>query len=294
MKRREFARALAGTVVGLAASRRAGAAAAADGKIPPSVFRGVKVGVESYTFRKFDLDRMIEAMRSVGLSYLELWEGHLDPAKASEADFAAVRRKLDAAGITVGAYCVNFPKDASDDLLEKGFRGARLLGTNVMTASVQKSLVPRLDARCQKHQTYLGLHNHWFGDPWFKGVDKSQEFETPADLLGALEGRSKYLAINLDVGHFHAAGNDPVAFLRAHHDRIVSLHVKDRAGDPGHAFCRFGKGTVPLREIERLLVELHYPYVANIEYEIEEDNPTDGVRDAFDTVKRGLLEAGRG
>jgi len=29
---------------------------------------------------------------------LELWQGRRDPAKASEADFATVRNKLDAAG----------------------------------------------------------------------------------------------------------------------------------------------------------------------------------------------------
>ena len=56
---------------------------------------------------------------------MELWNGHLDPTKASEADFKAVRRKLDAAGIKVGAYCANFPPDATDEHLERAFRGAR-------------------------------------------------------------------------------------------------------------------------------------------------------------------------
>ena len=143
--------------------------------MPPSVIGGVKIGVQSYTFRAFiTIDKLIEAIQSVGLSHVELWDGHLNPMKTSEDQFKATRKKFDDAGITVGAYCVNFPMGASDEYLDRGYVGALLLGANVMTASVQKPTVPRLDQWCQKYKIKLGLHNHWFGDKWFKG-DKSKE-----------------------------------------------------------------------------------------------------------------------
>src|SRR5215471_3499803 len=141
---------------------------AAD-KLKPSVFSGIQVGVQSYTFRSFTVDKMIESMVSIGLSSIELWDGHLNPGKASEADFKTVRKKFDDAGIKVGAYCVNFPADSKDDYLDRGFNGALLLGTDVMTASVQKSIIPRLDQWCQKYKVKLGIHNHCFSDKWFKG-----------------------------------------------------------------------------------------------------------------------------
>jgi len=93
--RREFTAGLAATAA--AAATRA----TAQGKPKPSVFGGIQVGVQSYTFRAFDIDRMIAAMTSVGLTSVELWNGHLDPTKATEADFKAVRGKFDAAGIKV-------------------------------------------------------------------------------------------------------------------------------------------------------------------------------------------------
>jgi sugar phosphate isomerase/epimerase len=286
--RREFGVGLLSAAAALAARRPVGAAEDPGAKLSPSVFNGIQVGVQSYTFRKFDIDRMIAAMRSIGISYLELWQGHLDPAKASEADFQAVRSKLDAAGIKVGAYCVNFRLDSTDDLLERGFKGARLLGTNVMTASVQKPIVPRLDEQCKKHEIFLGLHNHWFGDPWFKG-DRKQEFESPADWAEAMKGRSKFLGINLDVGHFSAAGHDPVRFFRENHERIFSLHIKDRDKDPAHTYRPFGEGAVPLKEIAQALKELKFGYVANIEYELDENDPTEGTRQAFEYFKKALL-----
>jgi len=282
--RRQFTSGLAAAAAGMAAR------AAAQGKPTPSVFGGVQVGVQSYTFRAFDIDRMIAAMTAVGLTSVELWNGHLDPTKASEADFKAVRGKFDAAGIKVSAYCANFPTNATDDHLERAFRGAGLLGTDVMTSSLEKPILDRVDERCRRYKVRLGLHNHYLGDSWFKG-DKAANFEGPDDFLKALEGRSEYLSINLDVGHFYAAGHDPVAFFRDHHQRIVSLHIKDRDRDAARTYRQFGEGTTPIADVLKLARQVKFPYAANIEYEMDEKDPTDGVRRSFDYIKRALTPA---
>ncbi|MFP5262803.1 MAG: sugar phosphate isomerase/epimerase family protein [Blastocatellia bacterium] len=278
--RRQFGAGLLGAAAGLTA-RPSG------DELKPSTFGGVKVGVQSYTFRRFGVDKMIEAMRHAGLTSVELWDGHLNPKKASEADFKALKKKFDGAGIAVNAYCVNFPVDADDDYLDRGFGGALLLGTAVMTASVKKPIMPRLDRWCQKYKIKLGLHNHWFGESWYKG-DRTQEFETPRDYADALKGASQYLSINLDIGHFYAAGYDPVAFIREHHKRIVSLHIKDRDRDDAHSQRRFGQGATPIVETMKLLKQVKFAYAANIEYEPEEENPTEAVREAVAYLKRAL------
>jgi sugar phosphate isomerase/epimerase len=278
--RRQFGAGLAGAFAGLTLTSR-------DDKMKPSVFGGIVVGVQSYTFRTFSVDKMIQAMGSIGLSSIELWDGHLNPMKASEADFKAIKRKFDDVGISVNAYCVNFPVTATDEHLDRGFNGALLLGTNVMTASVRKPIVPRLSQWCQKYKIKLGLHNHWFGEKGFKG-DRSQEFETPDDFMNALKGSSDYLSINLDIGHFYAAGFDPVTFIRDHHPRIVSLHIKDRDKDAEHTQHRFGEGATPIAETMKLIKEIKFKYAANIEYEPEAANPTEGTRTGFEYLKRCL------
>ena len=280
LTRREFGAGLLGAVAGVKLG-------APGEKMKPSVFGGIEVGVQSYTFRRFSVDKMIEAMHATGLTSVELWDGHFDPKKATEADFKALKKKFDDAGIRINAYCVNFPVDSDDDLLDRGYNGALLLGTKVMTASVQKPIVPRLDRWCQKYKVKMGLHNHWFGESWFKG-DRTQEFETPQDYQDALKGASEYLSINLDIGHFFAAGFDPVSFIREHHKRIVSLHLKDRDRDEAHTQRRFGKGATPIAETMKLLKQIKFPYVANIEYEPEEQNPTEAVGLAVAYLKRAL------
>ena len=42
---------------------------------------------------------------------------------------------------------------------------------------------------------------------------------------------SKGNTANVDLGHFVAAGGDPIAFLNRFHDRMSSFHLKDRTSD---------------------------------------------------------------
>ena len=282
--RREFGQCVLAGVAGLSFN---GLAWGQTTKVKPSIFGGIEVGVQSYTFRTFTVDKMIEAMVGIGLSSVELWDGHLNPGRASDADFKALRKKFDDAGIKVSAYCVNFPVDSKDDYLDRGFNGALLLGTNVVTSSVKKPIVSKLDQWCQKYKIKLGLHNHWFGYPSFKG-DRTQEFETPDDFANALKGASKYMSINLDIGHFYAAGFDPVAYIQQHHSRIVSLHVKDRDKDADHTQRRFGEGATPIAETMKLLKKIKFKYAVNIEYEPESAAPVEGTRTAFEYLKRTL------
>ena len=63
--RREFSLGLVGTAAGLMFR-------GSDDKIKPSVFGGIQVGVQSYTFRTFTVDKMIDAMKSIGIC-LRFW-----------------------------------------------------------------------------------------------------------------------------------------------------------------------------------------------------------------------------
>ncbi len=267
LSRREAARLL---LTGAAGAMAAGSELMAAKKIK-SVVRGVQVGAQSYSFRDRPLDACIEGFRTVGLGECELWTGHVEPRdiKRNEirkwhlnvplSHFREIRQKWDRAGISLGAYNYSFRSDMTDADLERGFIEARELGVKVITCSSNVSVVPRVDKFAQKYKMRIGLHGH-------DATDRPDEFSTPDSFEHAMKGASKYIGVNLDIGHFIAAGGDPVAYLRQFHEKIVALHIKDRKKNHG-ANLPFGQGETPIVEVLRLVRDQRWKIPANIEYE---------------------------
>ena len=233
-----------------------------------SKIHGVMIGAQTYSFRDRPLDAGIAGMKEVGLGYAELFQGHVEPKDPAALrawrknppldEFRGVRRKFDDAGIELYAFNYSFREDWSDEELARGFDIARALGVKYITASSNVSTAKRLDKLAQQNEIYVAFHNH--------SALKPNEFARPEDFDEALRGASKYLAINLDIGHFTAAGYDPVSFLEQHHDRIITLHIKDCTKQPVAA-VPFGTGDTKIREVLQVLKKKRYPIPANLEYE---------------------------
>jgi sugar phosphate isomerase/epimerase len=113
------------------------------------------------------------------------------------------------------------------------------------------------------------------------------EFARPEDWEEALRGASRYLAINLDIGHFTAAGYDPVSFLAEHHARIITLHIKDRKINQGPNMP-FGQGDTKIKEVLQILKAKKYPIPANIEYEYNGGDTVEEVKKCFAYCKAAL------
>jgi sugar phosphate isomerase/epimerase len=92
--------------------------------------------------------------------------------------------------------------------------------------------------------------------------------------------QSSYNGINFYVGHFAAAvSQSPIPFIEQHHDRITSLHLKDRKfGTNGGKNTPWGQGDTPLKEILQLVKTKKYKVPASIEleYPIPEGSSTVG------------------
>lgn len=267
-----------------------------------SRINGVLIGVQSYSFRDLPLDKAIEGMAEVGLSSCELWTGHVEPKElrlryeesrspeAREAirkwrlsvpleEFKTVRAKFDRAGIDLYAYNLSFRDDFTDAEIERGFEMAKALGVNVMTASSNVNTAKRIDPFAKRYKIRVGMHNH--------SNIRPNEFATPDDFAKALGGASEYIAINLDIGHFTAADFNAVEFLQRYHDRIVSLHIKDRKRHQGPN-VPFGQGDTPIKEVLLLLRRNKWPIPANLEYEYEGGDTVEEVKRCFAYCKRVL------
>jgi len=256
------------------------------------------VGAQTYSFRDRDLEACIAAMKEIGLGYAELSQGHLEPGDKNDRkhdaelkkawrenppmdELKAARKKFEDAGIEIYAVNYSFRTNMSDAEIEAGFQVAKALGTDKITASANVDTAARIDPVAQKYKIYVGMHNH--------DSMKPNEFSTPADFAKAMEGRSKYIKINLDIGHFTAAGFDPVQYLEEHHDDILTLHIKDRKKDHGDN-KPFGEGDTKIKEVLQVFKKKRYPIPAMIEYEYGKAgmDTVSEVRKAFDYIKQAL------
>jgi len=235
-----------------------------------SVIRGVQIGAQSYSFRDLPLDGIIKAFQTVGLGECELSSGGEAPSnlkgpaaakwmlEAPLDHFKEIRKKFNDAGVFIYAYTYAFRKDFTDEQIERGFQIAQAMGVKYITSSANVSTAPRVDKYAQKYKIMVGFHGHDSTNP--------DEFSTPDTFARAMKGASEYIGVNLDIGHFTAAGGDPVAYITEHHDKIVCLHLKDRKKNHG-ANLPFGEGDTPIVPVLHLLRDKGWKIPANIEYE---------------------------
>jgi sugar phosphate isomerase/epimerase len=173
--------------------------------------------------------------------------------------FKEVRKMYNDAGVTIYAFKPNaFGQNNTDAEIDYGFRAAKALGATHVTLELpgDDAHTRKLGEMAAKHKIYVGYHGH--------------EQQTPTIWDTAL-AQSKYNAMNLDLGHYVAAGNpDPLDLIRAKHDRIASMHIKDRQKpENGKGNLPWGQGDTPLKETLNLMSTQKYKFPATIELEYE-------------------------
>jgi sugar phosphate isomerase/epimerase len=248
-----------------------------------STIKGVQIGAQTYSFRTLPLAGMIQAMVEVGLGDCEVYSPHVEPKLSRDDlrrwrltvpldDMKAARRKFDEAGIHVSALNLSFKDDFTDEEIDRGFQISKAFGVNMITSSSTLSTAPRLVKGAEQYQMIVAFHGH-------ADVKDDNQFAKPESFAKAL-AMSKQFRINLDIGHFVAAGYDPLEFIQANHDMITILHLKDRKKGDQVANLPWGHGDTPIKPVLQLLRDKRWPIKAFIEYEYP------GKDDAVTEVKR--------
>jgi sugar phosphate isomerase/epimerase len=258
---------------------------------PNSKIKGVQIGAQSYSFRDRSLDEAIKAYLEVGLNSCELWSGHVEPKDLNREDrrhwrlttpisyFMLIGEKFKKAGIDLYAYNYSFKDDFTDEEIKRGFDMARALGAQVITASANVNTAKRIDVYAKQFKVRVGMHNH--------SNIRPNEFATAEDFAKAMEGNSEYICVNFDIGHFTAANFDAVDYLAKRHDRIVTLHIKDRKRNQGDN-VPFGEGDTPIKPVLELLMKNKWKIPANIEYEYKGADTVAEVKRCYEYCKKAL------
>ena len=178
--------------------------------------------------------------------------------KVSIADYARLRKMYNDAGVSIYAFKPNYllSKGNSDANINYAMQAGKFLGASHVTIELPRkpehSL--KLGQLAEKNGIYIAYHGHEQQNPTWWDTALSQ---------------SPYNAINLDLGHYVAAGNpDPMRLIKDKQQHILSMHIKDRKNPAnGKMNMPFGRGDTPVKEALQLMRDQKYTFPATIEYE---------------------------
>ena len=187
--------------------------------------------------------------------------------------YKAFRRMYEDAGVKIYAFKLPPTLEMPDAEYEYIWNVAETLGANHITMELPNddALLQRVGEYAAKRELNIAFHTH--GQGGASGFEKA---------LGA----SKYTALNFDVGHYYGVnGESPAPLVEKYHERIASLHMKDRKVPASAAENRgpggggpnmpWGQGETPLKEILQLMKRKKYKFPATIEYEYQTPEGSD-------------------
>ena len=183
--------------------------------------------------------------------------------------FAQLKKMYNDVGVKIYGFKPSaFGSRNTDAEMDYGFRAAKALGATHVTLEHpgDDNQTKKLGDLGAKHKIYVAYHGHEQQTPTFWDTALSQ---------------SKYNALNLDAGHYLAAGNPSVIdLIKAKSDRIASMHIKDRQKpENGKGNLPWGKGDTPIGEILKLMSTNKYKFPATIELEYEVPAGSDCVKE---------------
>jgi sugar phosphate isomerase/epimerase len=170
--------------------------------------------------------------------------------------FAEFRKMYHEAGVSIYGFKLELRAEMQDAEFNYAFRAAKALGANQLTMEMPDDgkLTARIGEFASKHKLMVGYHAHTQAKPttWDEAM-----------------AQSPYNGINLDIGHYVAAGNhDALEFIRKNHARITSMHLKDRKfPENGGSNMPWGQGDTPIKEALQLMKKEGYKFPATIELE---------------------------
>jgi len=278
---------------------------------PNSNFNGVQIGAITYSFRSMpgSAEDILRYTFRCGLSSIELMgdvaerfagipmgagrrrgrgrmtEEQREARRKAQEDqlkwrlkvsmdkYRALRKMYNDAGVKI--HIVKFGNIGNDNMtdgeIEYYFNVAKALGAKGITRELSEEAAKRLGPIADEHKIMIGFHNHTQLKP--------ETYDGPILSYG------KYLGINLDIGHYVAGTNEsPIPLIRKHHDRILSLHLKDRKVNNG-ANMPFGEGDTPVALVLQLMKREGWQFPADIELEYRIPEGSDAVAEVTKCVQ---------
>lgn len=258
-------------------------------RTPADPFGGFTVGIQSYSFRNFNLEQALQRTRDLGLRSAELYRGHLPTTSTPEQIRAALNlcRQYNVTPVAFGVETFTRNHDANRRLFEFG----RALGIRTFSADPDPDSFDSLDRLVEEFNISIAIHPH---GPQGQRLHRWYSAEV---ILEAVRNHHRLIGTCLDTGHLIRSAQapfnrrlDPAQQIRVMGARNFGLHLKDHDNQRREDVV-FGRGVLDVPSILRALREVNFRGYISIEYEAHPDNPSPDIRaclDVFRTAVRNL------
>jgi sugar phosphate isomerase/epimerase len=265
--RRGFLHAASVAAVGLAVPNLF---AAADSKDDP--FGDFTLGIQSYTFRNFDLEPCLRRIKQVGLHHVEFYQKHA-PLASSPAQIKALLKLCKDYDVSVVCWGVQgFSKDHSAN--KRVFDFGKALGVRAFSADPTPDSFDSLDKLCEEYKIAIAIHPHG------PVGNKLHRWYSAEVILKAVKDHHDLIGAGLDTGHLIRADQlgeklDPAQQVRAMGSRNFGMHLKDHDNKrkTDVVFGRDG-GVLDVVSILKALRDVKFKGHISIEYEANPEEPT--------------------
>jgi inosose dehydratase len=239
---------------------------------------GLKLGLASYTLRKFSLDDVIKMSQRLGLNSIALKSMHM-PLESSVDDIKKMAEKIRSAGLTLYGAGVIYMKTAAE--VEAAFNYAVNAGLEMIVGVPNHELLSLANEQVKKHNIKLAIHNHGPGDDLYS---------SPADVFAKIKDLDKRIGLCIDIGHVKRIGQDPVAMIEKFKDRLYDMHMKDvnKAAADGTP-VEVGRGIIDIPAVIKTLKKINYQGTVAFEYEKDGDDPLAGLAESVGYI-RGIIK----
>jgi sugar phosphate isomerase/epimerase len=235
----------------------------------------IRLGVASYSLRNFKRPQAIEMVKACGTPYVNLKSMHL-PYELSPEQLAAGRKEFEDAGLKiVGSGNNGMAKEAE---ITKIFDYAVAAKFPLLVIAPHPDVLGKIEDAVKKTGIPVAIHNHGPED---------KLFPAPSDALKLIKGMDPRVGLCVDVGHTTRAGKDVVQEIADGGSRVLDLHLKDLKDlKNSKTQVPVGDGAMPIAEIFKQLVKQGFAGYANLEYEIDANDPLPGMKKSFEFMRK--------
>ena len=249
--------------------------------IPSSRKKGsaesIKLGVASYTLRKFSQEQALDMTLRCGVNRITFKSMHLPLDSGQETIQSAValcKKK----GVSLYGAGVIYMK--TKEQVDQAFEYARSAGLEMIIGVPNHELLEYVEGKVKKYDIKLAIHNHGPGDKLYPSAESAYEL---------VKGLDQRMGLCIDIGHTKRINRDPEQDLKDFFDRVFDIHIKDvTAAEAEGKTCIIGRGVIDFDSFLKAVIDLNYTGTLALEYEAEAEDPLPGMMESFGFVK-GIL-----